>query len=128
MRAGISRSWPTDLLVAFGSSFDAATMDFNDDQTIYIRIYSASDPNMGFFDAISVSRGFFLNGYFIYRSSTGGISVFMDTNRKTFYIVVNNADLTSLRSSVTMEIEIGDYFGSGTAYDGEVQVRQAKLV
>ena len=42
-----------------------------------------------------------------------------DINKNTFYLYAKKIDLTGLISPVKVEIEVGDYLGTGVAYDGE---------
>lgn len=73
-----------------------------------------------FSDEINVGEGKFKNGKFNFKQKTrdGEItSLEFDVYRNTFSIIASSIDLTGLQSPIRFDIEIGDYYGYGIAYD-----------
>lgn len=121
VKAGKVRSLSSDAITISGSSLDATASAFSLGNTITIRILNGNNDTAVFSDTIHVLAGKYKNGKFNYKGPKGRItSLKCDLNKNTFAITAKNIDLTGLRSPVVVDIEIGDYAGTGTAYDNEV--------
>jgi hypothetical protein len=85
---------------------------------IYIDIYNAGEAEPIFSDMIPFDPAKLKKGKYSGKNST--TSIRFDINLKTLQLSAKNIALTGLCSPVVVEVAIGDYSGSGTAYDGEV--------
>jgi len=121
VKAGQSRSYSSDAIVINGSSFDIDYQELLISQNISIFIFNADETIPVLSESVKRSNGKFTNGRYMYRNNSSRIqSIAIDTIKNNFTINAKNVNLTGLSGPVTVQIEVGNYCGSGTAYDGGI--------
>gem|GEM_PF-2569819 len=118
IKAGNSRNLSKDSFSASCASFSPTEAQLSMADKIYIDIYNAGEAEPIFSDMIPFDPAKLKKGKYSGKNSTTSIK--FDINLKTLQLSAKNIALTRLSSPVVVEVAIGDYSGSGTAYDGEV--------
>ena len=93
--------------------------------TIQITIQSA-DIKQWYTETIGINQDKVRKGKYSHRDKQKGISFKLDTNKAgKFSLKIKNADLTGLGSPLTLEIEIGSYYGAGSADETKVNGKKS---
>ena len=119
IKPGSNRTNHTDSIGIFCESFDAVSDDLLDGENIGISIFNAGDPNAVFEEVMLFRPEKMRNGR--YRDQNNDMKIKFDLHKETLELSAHNIDLTGLNSPVEFMINIGDYIGAGTAYDGEAK-------
>ena len=109
-----------DSISVYGQ-MDATVDDINNADEIYVEIRSDSNDYLVYSEAIDLylfraNRGKYTYKKKIPKGVPGAITSFiLDLNKHTFSLQAKDANLTGLDCLLSVEIEIGDYFGAGQA-------------
>jgi len=119
MVKGNPKKASADSIQIIGSSFEALAGDFAPENDIRLVMGNAADSCI-WESTFRVSVGRFKNGKFTCQAREEGavVSVQLDVNQNTFSVSGKNVDLGGLEAPVKIQIQVGDYAGYGTAYDG----------
>jgi hypothetical protein len=85
---------------------------------IYIAIVSDDDGLVAYHidnDPLIINQAKVKKGKYSHRDKQKGISFKIDTKKGKFALKIKNANLTGLGCPLTVEIEIGNYYGAGSA-------------
>ncbi len=97
--------------------------DLNGAREIYIAIVSDVDGLVAYHidnKPLIINHDKVKKGKYSHKDKQKGISFKIDANKDKFSLQIKNANLTGLGSPLTVEIEIGDYSGVGSAGEGVV--------
>ena len=116
VKAGKTRTASQDAFTINGT-FDESPQDITGSTAVYIRLSSGGD--MVFEGVIPYNSAKLKNGKYSYTRHTGDSgnirAAGFDLNKKTFRIVAKGIDLTGMSSPVYVELEWGNYVGTGEA-------------
>jgi hypothetical protein len=113
--------------IRFTGTMDITEADLKNAGEIYIAIVSDDDGHVPYHidnDPLIINQAKVKKGKYSHRDKQKGISFKIDTKKGKFALKIKNADLTGLGCPLTVEIEIGNYYGAGSA--GEAVVNGKK--
>ncbi len=102
---------------------DITAADLNGAGEIYITIVSDVDGHVAYpidNDPLIINPVKVKKGKYSHKDKQKGISFKIDANKGKFSLKIKNADLTGLGSPLSLEIEIGSYYGAGSADETKV--------
>ncbi len=110
--------------ISFAGIMDITKDELETAAHIYITIVSDVDGLVACDESLTINRGKVKKGKYRHRDKQKGISFKIDTKKGKFALKIKNANLTGLGCPLTVEIEIGNYYGIGSA--GEAVVNGKK--
>ncbi|MBN1765371.1 MAG: DUF5060 domain-containing protein [Sedimentisphaerales bacterium] len=119
LKANKDRESSKDSFSIYGSDMDLEEYDIMTAATVFIGLYNDDESYPIFSEEIDIDLFTGDNGLYRYNAKSGITSFNVDMNNDTFSIAGKNVDLSGMGSPLTVEVELGDYLGSGIAAETE---------